>query len=631
MSERRHYILGTAGHVDHGKSALVKALTGVETDRLKEERQRGISIELGFAEFPLDDDVLLGVVDVPGHERFVKQMVAGAGGVDLAFLVVAADEGVMPQTVEHLEILAQLDVRGGVIVVTKTDLVDRELAEVAAEEVRDLCAGTFLADKPAVLVSAHTGEGLDDLRAALRAEVDALPPRTHDGPFRLPVDRVFSMPGAGVIVTGTCWDGTVAAGDQLVLEPGGAKLRVRDVQAHGAVTERGVSGQRLALALHGVKKDDVERGDQVVAPGAVQPTLRIDARVTLVSHFKGELKNRQRVHVHHAGREVLGRVILLDREEMSHESLNPTGLVQIHLEKRLVARPGDRFVLRFYSPLITMAGGRILSTEPPVRKRFNEASLAELSIFEDGGADDLFRQKLLEAGTEGLLIREHEVFADDQATIRAGKRLYHTEVASGVGAQVADLLSVYIQRYALRRGMPREEMRRRVKFKGGSAEWNVFCEAVGGEHGWCSEGDRVVPVERAPLPREIEAAVTALTAALTKAGLQWPGSEELLKALPGGRDHGYPPEEWLRHLQERGDAVTVAPDYVVAAAAINGLHTALRGWFAEHEEMNFSEFRELSGLARKLGIPLLEHLDRSVWTRRAGDVRTAGPHLSEDS
>ena len=631
MSERRHYILGTAGHVDHGKSALIKALTGVETDRLKEERARGISIELGFAEFPLGGDVLLGVVDVPGHERFVKQMVAGAGGVDLAFLVVAADEGVMPQTVEHLEILSQLDVRGGLIVVTKSDLVDRELAELAAEEVRDLCAGTFLADKPAVLVSAHTGDGLDELMAALRAEVDSLPPRTHDGPFRLPVDRVFSMPGAGVIVTGTCWDGTVKAGDQLVLEPGGAKLRVRDVQVHGAVAERGISGQRLALALHGVKKDEVERGDQVMAPGAAKPTLRFDARVNLVAHYKGEIKNRQRVHVHHAGREVLGRVILLDQDELSHEIQCTSGLVQIHLEQKVVAHPGDRFVLRFYSPLVTMAGGRILAVEPPVRKRFQEASLDELAILEMGGAEDLFRQQLLAAATEGLPACDHAAYVADEQTIPAGKRLYHLDVAEAVGTQVADLLADYVARYALRRGMPREEMRRRVKFKGGSAEWNAFCDAVGERYGWRSDGDRVVPEQATALPAEIETAVAALTVALDAAGLQWPGSEALLDALPGRKDHGYPPEEWLRHLQERGDATAVAPDYVVAASALEALQAKLGEWFATHDELSFSEFRELSGLARKLGIPMLEHLDRNGWTRRAGDVRVAGPRLSEDS
>lgn len=630
MSGRRHSILGTAGHVDHGKSALVRALTGVETDRLKEEKERGISIELGFAELALDDGIVLGVVDVPGHERFVKQMVAGAGGVDLAMLVVAADEGVMPQTVEHLDILQQLDVQGGLIVITKTDLVDRDLAEVAAEEVRDLAAGTFLADRPAVLVSAVTGEGLDELRAALAAEVRALPPRPAGTPFRLPVDRVFTMPGAGVIVTGTCWDGEVRPGDQLVLQPSGAKLRVRDVQAHGAVVPVGHAGQRLALALHGVKKDDVERGDQVTAPGAEGAVTRLDARVTLVPHFEGRLKNRQRVHVHHAGREVLGRVSLLDAEELSHAQDAATALVQIHLEAPLVARPGDRFVLRFYSPLVTMAGGRVLAADPPRRRRFHDAALAELAVLEEGSADDLFLQKLHEAGTEGLPAAAHAAYADHPEVTAAGKRLYHGGLSLELAGRVAALLAEYAARFPLRAGMPKEEMRRRVKFLGGSAEWSAWCEAVAGRRGWCLDGDRVALSEPAALPADLQADVEALAAALAAAGLQWPGAEAFLSHLRGG-DRGFKADEWIRHLTDRGDAVAVTPEFVVSAQAFAGLRRDLREWFAREAALEFGQFRELSGLTRKLGIPMLETLDRLGWTRREGDVRLAGPRLDEES
>jgi len=630
MSARRHSILGTAGHVDHGKSALIRALTGVETDRLKEERERGISIELGFAELALGDDLVLGVVDVPGHERFVKQMVAGAGGVDLAMLVVAADEGVMPQTVEHLDILQQLDVQGGLIVITKTDLVDRDLAEVAAEEVRDLAAGTFLGDRPALLVSAVTGEGLDELRAALRAEALALPPRAAGAPFRLPVDRVFTMPGAGVIVTGTGWEGEVRTGDQLELQPAGARLRVRDVQAHGAPVAVGHAGQRLALALHGVKKDEVARGDQVVAPGCVTAATRLDARITLVPHFEGRLKNRQRVHVHHAGREVLGRVSLLDAEELAHAQDAPTGLVQIHLEAPLVPRPGDRFVLRFYSPLVTMAGGKVLAVDPPRRRRFAADDLAELAVLEEGSADELFLQELLDAGTEGLPAAAHPAYRDHEGVVAAGKRLYHGGLSAELAGRVDDLLSDYVARYPLRAGMPREELRRRVKFQGGSAEWSAWCGAMAPERGWVLDADRVAPAVRAPLPADLRADVETLAAALAAAGLQWPGAEAFLSHLRAG-DRGIKADDWIRHLVDRGDAVAVTPEYVVSAAAFADLRAALRAWFAENTTLEFGRFRELSGLTRKLGIPMLETLDRLGWTRREGDVRLAGPRLDEES
>jgi selenocysteine-specific elongation factor len=630
MSKVRHSILGTAGHVDHGKSALIRALTGVETDRLKEERERGISIELGFAELALGDDIVLGVVDVPGHERFVKQMVAGAGGVDLAMLVVAADEGVMPQTVEHVDILSQLDVQGGVIVVTKVDLVDHELAEVAVEEVRDLCKGTFLEGRPAVIVSAVTGEGLGELKDVLRNEIAALPVRDDSVPFRLPVDRVFSMPGAGVIVTGTCWDGVVRTGDQLVLEPSGTKLRVRDVQAHGKPVEAGSAGQRLALALHGVKKDEVERGDQVVGAGASRSCTRFDARISLVPHYTGVLKNRQRAHVHHAGREVLARVSLLDHEEMSHDTQRATGMIQVHLESPLVAQPGDRFVLRFYSPLVTMAGGRVLSLDPTRRRRFDDDSLAELAILEEGDADELFLQELAEAATLGLLVADHPAFAAHDQVVAAGKRLYHAALSSDIGTTVTALLTEYVGKFPLRAGMPKEEMRRRVKFKGGSAEWTAFCDALTGAHGWHPAGDRVVLDELPPLDDSLVQAVTHLAAGLTDCGLAWPGIEAFLGSIPGG-DRGFKPDEWLRHLSDRGDAVSVTPEFIVSAAALAKFRTDLATWFADNSTLSFSEFRDLSGLTRKLGIPMLEFLDRQSWTRREGDVRLAGSRLNEDS
>ena len=616
----RHFILGTAGHVDHGKSALIKALTGVETDRLKEERDRGISIELGFAELPLDDGTVLGVVDVPGHERFVKQMVAGAGGVDLAFLVVAADEGVMPQTVEHLEILSSLGVRGGVIVITKLDLVDRELAEVAAEEVRELCEGTFLEGKPAVFCSAVTGEGLDDLKAAVAAEVDALPTRGA-GPFRLPVDRVFTMPGAGVIVTGTCWSGAVRVGDQLLVEPGGAKVHVRDVQAHGRTVPVGGSGQRLALALRGVKKDEMARGCQVINAGAATTTRRFDARLTLVAHFDGELKNRQRVHVHHAGREVLGRVVLLDEDLLSHESVTTTALAQINLEEALVAAPGDRLVLRFYSPLVTMAGGTVLAVDPSRRKRFDEKGLYELAVLEEGDPAELFRQELREAGWAGLKAVDHEDYAGDAAVLRVGKRLYDRTLAEAAARTIDALAREAYDQNPLRGGVSKEEARRRVKFSAGNAEWNALIEALAAERGWVTAGDRIGPAGAAELPARMRAAVDAVETALREAGL--PGTD----AAGLGDDADEP----LRYLMAGGRAVAVTPEYHVHVDALTELRSVLRTYFETEGNFKFADFRGLTGLSRKLGIPMLEYLDANKLTRRVGDLRVAGPALSEDT
>jgi selenocysteine-specific elongation factor len=630
----RHLVLGTAGHVDHGKTALVKALTGVDTDRLKEEQLRGISIELGFAELRLGDDIVLGVVDVPGHERFVRQMVAGAGGVDLAVLIVAADEGVMPQTVEHLEILASLGVKGGVIVLTKSDLVDEVIAAVVAEEVRDLARGTFLETAPAVAVSSVTGAGLAELRRVLREEAERLPPRVRTGPFRLPVDRVFTLPGVGVVVTGTCWSGAVAPGDILAAEPGGLKVRVREVQAHGAVVPEGGSGQRLALALHGVKKEDLTRGDQIVTPQAVTPGSRLDARVTLVPHWRGTLRNRQRLHVHHAGREVLGRVLLLDSDELGGEdtAMPRAGLVQLVLEAPLVALPDDRFVLRFYSPVTTVAGGRVLGVDAPTRRRHDPGAIDTLAVREQGEPAAVFRQALSEAGAAGLAREAVAAHAGDAEAVAVVDRLYHRDVLADLSARIAILVADYNRRFPLRLGIPKEEARRRVDFPGGRAEWVALCEVLAPLGGWVVAGDRIAPsAEGPPLTPALARAAARREEALRAYGLQWPGLEGFREALAAEAVPGLSEEEFLKHLVDHDRAVQAGSDYYVATQPFADLVAMLRGHFAVGPELTFARFRELSGLSRKLGIPMLEHLDQVGLTVRIGDSRRAGPAMDRES
>jgi len=630
-TQTRHYILGAAGHVDHGKTALITALTGTNTDRLKEEQERGISIELGFAELDLGGGVTLGVVDMPGHERFVRQMVAGAGGVDLAFLLVAADEGVMPQTVEHLAILNSLGVRGGVVVISKSDMVDAEIAEVAAEEARDLVAGTFLAGRPVVTVSAHKRLGLDELRTALRDEALALPLRPLDEPFRLPVDRVFTMPGAGAIVTGTCWSGQVRVGDQLVVEPGALKVRVREVQEHGRHVEAGTAGMRLALALHGVKKEDLERGFQVVAPGADRVTRRIDLRVDLFPHYRGELKNRQRLHINHAGREVLGRIVLLDAEEMGAEGGARSGMCQLHLEAPIVARGGDRLVLRFYSPVTSIAGGTIVDTNPKRHRRFDEDALEKLEVLESGDPAEVFRQHLQATGLSGLTLEEAGGFAADEAAVRVGKRLYDRGLLVRLALDVKEMIADYARRFPLRLGVPREEARQRAGFGGSPAEWAAMCQVVGPFGGWVAVGDRLAATPEGPtLAPAVAAAVAAREELLRGFHLQWPGAavwgEEAArtgKRLPPDQKE----EEVLRHLADHGRVVQIAPDYFVHGEALADLVARVRAAFAAGGDLTFATFREVSGLSRKLGIPMLEYLDDAGFTRRDGDVRRPGPRL----
>lgn len=636
MTER-HYILGAAGHVDHGKTALIKALTGKNTDRLKEEQERGISIELGFAEFDLGDGVLLGVVDMPGHEKFVKQMVSGAGGVDLAFLVIAADESVMPQTIEHLEILDSLGVSSGVVVITKTDMVDEDFIGVASEEAMELVEGTFLDGKPIVPVSAHKGTGLEELKAALKSEALALPARAEEGAFRLPVDRIFTLPGAGVIVTGTCWSGSVAVGDRLMIQPTGQQVRVREIQVHDKKAPRGVSGQRLALALHGVKKDELQRGFQVITPEGAFVTRRLDIRVNVMPHYKGVIKNRQRLHINHAGREVLARIVLLDQQELGGDGGARTGLAQLHLEDELVAARQDRLVLRFYSPVTSIAGGIVLDPRPQRHKRFEEKALEILGVLEDGDPAELFRQNLREAGYAGLSMSEAMGQQDDPEAVQVGKRLYHRGLVEELSAKIAELVTAYAKKFPLRLGIPKEEARRKVKFKGGANEWNAITQLLAESASWVVVGDRIGLTDQGPaLNANMSKAVAAAAKELQAFGLNWPGLDNwadespVFKATAKNPALGeFKPAEVVRHLVDHGHAVGINNEYLVATDAWNNLQGKLRSHFATESDMAFATFRDLSGLTRKLGIPMLEYLDQTGVTVRRGDLRVAGPGLEE--
>src|SRR5574337_347595 len=380
----KHIIVGTAGHIDHGKTALVKALTGVDTDRLKEERERGISIELGFANLALSDDLQFGIVDVPGHERFVKTMLAGVGGIDLVVLVIAADEGVMPQTREHLHICELLQVKRGVVALTKADLVDPEWLEMVRAELKGFLAGTFLDDAPVVAVSAVTREGLPQLRAVPRDAADTIEPRRDDGMFRLPIDRVFTIKGFGTVVTGTLWSGTLRVGDDVVVLPAELRSRVRRLQAHGQTVEQAWAGQRTAVNLPGLDVDQLNRGDLLAFPDSLKPTMTFDVSLALLKDAPRVLRNRARVRFHVGTSEILARVVLLDREE-----LNPgeETFAHVRLEGLASALAGDRYVIRSYSPAPTM------------RRRAKAPLVEHLKVLQTGTAGQQVERLLLQAGT----------------------------------------------------------------------------------------------------------------------------------------------------------------------------------------------------------------------------------------
>ena len=399
----KHLILGTAGHIDHGKTSLVKALTGIDTDRLKEEKARGITIELGFAHLDLPGGYELGIVDVPGHERFVCSMVAGVGGMDLVMLVIAADEGVMPQTREHLDICQLLGVKKGLVALTKIDMVDPDWLGLVTEEVRDYLAGSFLEAAPIMPISSRTGEGLDRLKGELARLAGEVEEKKGEGPFRLPVDRVFTITGFGTVVTGTLLSGEISVGDEVEVLPGALPCRVRGIQTHGKKADKGFAGQRVAVNLQGVEHTEIFRGDIVVPRGIYRPTRTIDARLNYLPAAPRELKHRATLRLHSATYEVPAKVILIDRDVLLP---GESAYVQLRLAKPVLLLPGDPFVLRTYSPQATLAGGTVLDPSPLRRRRRSSEALSLLEAIENG--EDVEKIRLMVAASllSGLSLEE---------------------------------------------------------------------------------------------------------------------------------------------------------------------------------------------------------------------------------
>lgn len=628
-----YVVVGTAGHVDHGKTELVKALTGVDTDRLKEEKERGISIELGFAPLRLPDGRQLGLVDVPGHERFIRQMLAGVAGIDLVLLVVAADEGVMPQTKEHLAIIDLLQVKRGILVLTKIDLVEEEWLAMVEEEVRETVKGTVLEQAPLVKVSAVTGEGLAELKELLSRLTREIPPRPAAGKIRLPIDRVFSLPGFGTIVTGTLWSGTVNVGGELEVMPEGLRTRARGLQVHGRTVERAQAGQRVAVNLSGIEVGDVRRGSVLVEPGLWPPVLRLDVSLKLLSGVK-PLKHRQRVRFYLGTKEAFGRVVLLDREEVEGGA---TALAQLLLEEPVVAAPRDRFILRTYSPMETIGGGEIIAVNPPHHRRFREEVIRMLTRRLIGTSQEVLLSVVTEE-REGLELRRAAARAAlsveeaRQVLTRAAQEgkvillpaaegdLYVTtpEVVERWWKAAQATLEEFHRRYPLRAGLPKEELRTR---RFGRLEGRTFQGLL--EH-WAREGrielcgnSVVLTGFRPEMDEPHQKAMEQLVERYKEGHFQPPSPEE------AGRDLGLSPselEEILHFLVRQGLLVKVAEELYFHQEAFKAAQEELKR-LGQKGAFTLAEARDALGSSRKYVLPLLEYLDQIKFTRRIGDKR----------
>ena len=630
----KNLILGTAGHIDHGKTSLVKSLTGVDTDRLPEEKARGITIELGFAGLDLPGGIHFGIVDVPGHERFVRTMVAGVGGMDLVMLVIAADEGVMPQTREHLDICQLLGVRRGVVALTKSDLVDPDWLDLVVEEVREFLAGSFLEEAPVIPVSSRTGNGIDRLKDELGLIARDLEQKRSEGPYRLPVDRVFTLAGFGTVVTGTLLSGTVALGDEAEILPSALPCRIRGIQAHGAKVETGEAGSRLALNLQGVDHHQVRRGDVVVPKGVYRTTRIVDVYLNHLASAPRSLKHRSGLRLHSSTYEVPATVILFDRDALAP---GESAYAQLRLAHPVLLLNGDPFVLRSSSPSATVAGGRILDPSPPGRRRRSVEALDLLGNLSTGAESGIIAGmvsgSLLSgithaeiAARSGILSKRLEAALASLLTageivqvVRDPKKYLSRESFSSLCDLLIDVMNSYFAQNPLKEGISKEELKTRIPARSDERFFTPCLAALEKEGKIIAERDQVRLVGRKAGTETAQADIhQQILLELERGGKEPPFLNDICSALK------IPEKLALEHLAllaAEGAVVKVKSDILYRPEPLAGIEELLVAYLREHGEITPAEFREITGLSRKFMIPVLEYFDARKVTMRLGDKR----------
>ncbi len=630
-------IVGTAGHIDHGKSALVRALTGVDPDRLPEEKRRGITIDLGFADLELDD-LRIGFVDVPGHERFVKNMLAGAHGIDLLALVIAADEGVMPQTREHFDICRLLGVSNGLVVITKTDLVDEEMLALVEDDARELIGGSFLEDAPLVSVSSRTGAGMDQLKSQLVEMGRRVPPRSKDFTTRLPIDRAFSMKGFGAVVTGTLISGSIKEGDELELLPLQVNVRVRGLQVHNKPVHEAHAGQRTAVNLAGIETAQIERGMVLAPPGRLRPTQIVDAWIDVLPHASRAVRSRSRVRFHIGATEVLGRVRVL---EGSHVEAASGGLVQLRLEAPVIAMHGDRFILRSYSPAETIAGGIIVdpfATKHRGREMENALQLLRL-LMRDERAEK-FEGFVRTAGIRGLRLGDvaaatgwtnevlNAVASEVQqrgSVIEVGGLYIARDSLDRLSTALVAELERHHKREPLARGMLRETLREKVFTHSAPELFNGVIARLEAEGKVVAEKDIVRSSGHSVglSEKEVELSNRIEQIYLT-AGVEAPSLDDAMTKANVAAAQRAQARKLLQLLLDDRKLARIQGEMFMHSKVIEELKTKLHTYASQHEPdrlIDVPAFKDLAGVSRKYAIPLLEYFDREQVTRRAGDKR----------
>ena len=628
----KHVIIGTAGHVDHGKTALIRALTGIETDRLIEEKKRGITIELGFAHLDFADGTQAGIVDVPGHEKFIKNMLSGAGGIDLAMLIVAADEGFMPQTIEHLDILQLLGVKDGVLVITKTDMADRDWIDMVKEDAKERVKGTFLEGKPIFEVSAYTGDGIDALREALHTLVLNAAEKDANVPCRLPVDRVFSVDGFGTVVTGTLIEGRMKVGDTVEIAPEMLPAKIRNLQVHGADVSVADAGQRVAVNLTGLKKDAVDRGCAIIAPGSEKKSLMLDVKLQNLRDSGRTILNNSQVHLFHGSRVLLAKVVLLDREVLEP---GESCYAQLRMTEEIASRLGDRFVIRFYSPMETIGGGVILDDCPAKHKRNVPEIIESLRIRENGSEEDKLRQ----------LIRESRYALPDKKTLLKkgiGEAAFDGELASLIkeGAVLEPLggrylskeyfaeaentaktlLTAFHKENPLLSGMKASELRQKL-YRGAEAkEAEAILQLLVSRGALRREGECVALADFAIAMSETQKKLAQKVLQRYRMGAMEPENLDELRAAFGAKEQ-QELERVVAALVSSGELRQLSEQILMDAAVYRDICLRVQAYFAEHETITLGELRDLLGTSRKYSQAILDSFDREKYTRNENNIR----------
>lgn len=627
----KYIVVGTAGHVDHGKTTLIKALTGIDTDRLKEEKERGMSIDLGFAYLNLSNGNCAEIIDVPGHEHFIKNMLAGVGALDLVLFIVAANEGVMPQTKEHLDILQLLQVKKGIIVITKVDLVEKDWLDLVSENIKELARNTFLEDAPIVYFSAISGLGLEILKSKIEEIALSVEPKNASSPLRLPIDRVFKMEGFGTVITGTLVSGVLKINDEVEILPRGIKARVRQIQSHKGKINQAFAGQRVGINLAGIKTEELNRGDVISQPACLSPSNLLDAHLTLLKTSPQPLQNRTRIRLYIGTGEFLGRVILLDKEVVK---AGEDGLVQFRLEQLASAAKDDRLIIRLYSPMITIGGGKILNPRPKKHKRFKKEVIEELFAYKKGTPEDLVEQTLLNTSENILSVNElsklvnlgkPEIENVLQVLIQKKSILWlhpeelviHKERFTGLKTKILETLKEFHSQQPLKLNVSKEEIRSKLKLE---EKIYSFClNELVKENCIILVKDKLHLTEhRVGYTPEQEKIKRQIENLYLEKQFSPSNVEEVIANL------GTKPEivrEVLSSLLELGILVELEEGLIFHKEALEKAKQILHNYLVKNSSITVSEYRQLLNSSRKYTLPILQYFDTVKFTKRIGDKR----------